>query len=76
MFTYCNCSSVRCCFNAGCISTVLLASGPVDTVLAVVPGFLGDLGVVEGNVPPAVHTAFSGVCPHGLSLAMLCINNN
>ena len=62
--------------DAGVFSTVLLPSGPVDTLFAVVPGYLGYLGVVEGCVSPAVHTAGAWVCPYGLSLAMLCINNN
>ena len=56
---------------AGSFNTALMPSGPVDTVPTVVPGFLGDLGVVKGDIPPAVHTAGSRVCGYGLAHTIL-----
>ena len=56
---------------AGSFNTVLLASGPVDTVPTVEFSFLGDLGVVKGDIPPAVHTAGSRVCGYALAHTVL-----
>ena len=58
---------------AGGFSAVLLSSGSVHALLAIVLGFPGDPGVEEGDVPLTGDSAGVGVCPYGVSFTVLWI---